>query len=208
MRPHQTPSRGSAASSATSATDDGVPLYARILGEDWLQLSAPVRCAHATQSIVRARGRFRIEHGRHPVARLFARLLRVPPAGEGIDTLLVVTARGDGERWERMFETTRLETEQYAGNAAESELLERFGLLEFRFQLAALQGSLRYRQRRVDVRWRAVRLRIPAALAPRVEAREDPSGPRQVKAQIQVSLPVIGPLIVYEGIIEIEEPGA
>jgi hypothetical protein len=193
---------------ASRANRDGAPLYARILGEGWSQLAAPVRWAHATQSVVRAHGLFRIEHGGHPVARVLVRLLRVPPAGAAIDTRLMVTAQGDGERWERTFETARVETQQYAGHAAESELLERFGLLEFRFQLVAVQGSLRYRQREVAFRWRAVRVRIPARLAPRVEAREDPSGPRHVKAHVQVALPVIGPLMAYEGIIEIEEPRA
>lgn len=203
MWPHQTTD-----GVPSSADREGAPLYARVLGDGWSRLAAPIRRAHATQAIVRAHGVFRIEHGGHPVARVLARLLRLPRAGGAIDTRLTVTVEGDGERWERTFATSRVETQQYAGQASESELLERFGLLEFRFQLDTLEGNLRYRQREATLRWRAVRVRIPRPLAPRVEACERPAGPRRVKAHVQIALPVIGPLMVYEGIIEIEETRA
>jgi len=69
-------------------------------------------------------------------------------------------------------------------------------------------GSLCYRQREAAVRWRSVRVPIPAALAPRIDAREAAAGPRQVQAHVEISLPMIGPLMVYEGIIEVEETRA
>ena len=47
-------------------------LYARLLGDSWLQVAEPIRFAHASGPTVRARGRLRIAHGRSPVAR-FAR---------------------------------------------------------------------------------------------------------------------------------------
>jgi hypothetical protein len=182
------------------------PLYARILGDGWSQLAPPVRSAHTTPPVVRAHGQFRVEHGGHPVARLLARLLRLPPAGDSIDTRLTVTSLGDGERWERTFERARVETHQYEGPA--SELVEGFGILEFRFQLDVSEGSLRYRQQDAAFRWRPVRVRIPSPLAPRIEACEDSAGPWRVHAQVRVTLPVIGTLMAYEGIIEIEETPA
>ena len=57
-----------------------------------------------------------------------------------------------GEQWRRTFDDRRLDTRQYvAGNG---DLAERFGLLEFRFRLAASDGSLIYPsgRRGADVR--------------------------------------------------------
>jgi hypothetical protein len=178
------------------------PLYAQILGDDWLRVAAPIRRAHAPLPVLRAHGHFRVEHGRHPVARLLARLLRLPPASDAIDTRLIVTALGQGERWERTFGTSRVETEQHEGPA--SDLIEHFGLLALRFHLDAADGSLRYVQQDAAFGWRSARLPIPAWLAPRVEAREDPVGSGGIHVHVQVALPLVGRLIAYEGLIEVE----
>jgi hypothetical protein len=185
-------------------------LYARILRDRWPRLAVPVRGVHTTQSILRARGHFRIEHGRHPVARLLAGMLRLPPAGAAIETRLTVTARGLGEHWERRFDSARVETEQFEGQFegevdAQSGLVERFGLLEFRFQLDVTDGSLIYVQREAALAWRSARVRIPARLAPRIDAREDPAAADAVNVHVRVTLPVVGPLMTYGGIIEVED---
>jgi hypothetical protein len=87
---------------------DGQPLYARILRDDWRRLATAVRALHATRPLVRARGPFRVEHGTHRVARVLARLLRLPPARAAVDTRLVITAIGDSDRWERVLLPTGL----------------------------------------------------------------------------------------------------
>ena len=79
-------------------------------------------------------------------------------------------------------------------------------MLEFRFRLAASGGSLHYVQREVAFLLGPVRLRIQASWGPRVEAREDPAGPKRVKVGVRVALPGIGPLITYDGLIDVEEP--
>ena len=181
------------------------PLYMRILGDSWAQLGAPVRALHATSSTLRARGRLRIEHG-NAVARFVARILRLPPPAAAAETRLTVTARGDGERWQRTFAGRCLDTRQYA--LGRCELAERFGVLEFRFRLDVSDGRLVYVQREAAFLCGPARLRIPAAWAPRVEAREDPAGPTRVNVEVHVSLPGVGPLIAYDGLIDVEDAGA
>jgi hypothetical protein len=181
------------------------PLYMRILGDSWAQLGAPVRALHATSSIVRAQGYLRIEHGRQ-VARLVARMLRLPPPTAAAETRLTVTARGDGEQWQRTFAGRRLDTRQY--ESSRSELAERFGMLEFRFRLDVSDGRLLYVQREAAVLCGPARLRIPASWAPRVEARETPAGPKRVNVEVHVCLPGVGPLIAYHGLIDVEDAGA
>jgi hypothetical protein len=173
------------------------------MGDSWTQMAEPVRSVHATDSIVRAHGHLRLEHGRHLLARFLARMLRLPRPGAAAETRLIVTARADGEHWQRTFNGRRLETRQY--ESSESELAERFGVLEFRFRLDVSDGSLLYVQREAAFVFGPVRLRIPASWAPRVEAREDAAGPKRVKVHVRVAIPGVGPLIAYDGIIDVED---
>jgi hypothetical protein len=159
---------------------------------------------HTTTSPVHARGDLRIEYGLHPMARLLARLLRLPHPSASADTRLVVSARGDGELWERTFDGRRFATLQCRWH---DDLAERFGVLQFRFRLCVSDGSLLYVQRQAAVLCWPVRLPIPALCAPRVEAREDPAGPNRIQVEVRVLLPGIGLLISYAGIVDVEENG-
>jgi hypothetical protein len=178
-------------------------LYARLLGSSWLQIAEPIRSAHASGCTVRARGRLRISHGRSGVARFLARLLRLPRASDAAETRLVITSGAEGERWLRTFDDRRVDTRQY--QAGQCELAERIGVLEFRFRLEASEGSLLFRQVEVAFLCGPVRLRLPAAWAPSVEAREDPAGPHQIYVHVRVVLPTLGPLLTYDGTIDIED---
>jgi hypothetical protein len=181
-------------------------LYARLLGSSWLQVAEPVRLAHATGSTVRAHGRLRIEHGRSRSARFLARLLRLPRASNAAETRLVITSRADGEQWLRTFDDRRLDTRQY--QAGDGELAERIGVLELRFRLEASEGRLLFRQLEAALLLGSVRLRLPAPWAPRVEAREDPAGAHQIRVHVSVALPALGPVLTYDGTIDIEDAGA
>jgi hypothetical protein len=147
----------------------------------------------------------RIQRGSHPLARLLATLLRLPRAAEAAPTHLTVTACGNGQRWRRTFNRRRLETVQYALHTG--GLAERYGALEIRFDLRPSAGGIRYVQRQAAVHLGSRRLHLPPALSPRVEAREEPalSG---VSVSVCVSLPAIGLLVAYDGLIEIEEARA
>jgi hypothetical protein len=169
-------------------------------------MGKPVRCLHATRAILRAHGYLRIEHGRRSLARFLARMLRMPAPSAAAETRLIVTARAGGEHWERTFNGQRLETWQY--ESRESELAERFGILELRFRLDVSEGRLLYVQRRAAVVFGSVRVPIPGPLAPRVEAREDPAGPTCVSIEVRVVLPGVGLLITYHGMIDVEETPA
>jgi hypothetical protein len=51
----------------------------------------------------------------------------------------------------------------------------------------------------------AVRVRLPGPLAPHVAARADPAGLNRVNVDVRITLPWIGLLIAYDGLIEAEE---
>lgn len=176
-------------------------LYAQLLGASWLQVAEPVRLLHTPESTVRARGRFRIAHGRSPAARFLARLLRLPRASDAAETRLVITACADGERWRRTFDDRRLDSRQY--QAGECDLAERIGVLELRFRLDASEAALVFRQHAAALMVGSVRLRLPAGWAPKVEAREDPAGPHHIRVHVRVALPGLGPVLTYDGTIDI-----
>lgn len=149
-------------------------------------------------------GRLRIERGRRLSARFAAWLLRLPRASASAETRLVVTPRAGGEDWVRTFDRRRLTTWQQRSGT--SELAERFGLLEFRFRLdPSDRGGLAYVQRDAALRLGPLRLHIPASWAPRVEALERPAGTDRVEIAVRVDLPVIGPLIAYEGFMTTQD---
>lgn len=102
-----------------------------------------------------------------------------------------------------MFDGRRLNTRQYA--VGERVLAERIGILEFRFQIEASDGSLIFRQLEAGFVFGSVRVRLPAAWAPTVDAREDAAGARRTHIYVRIVLPALGPLLTYEGTIDFEE---
>jgi hypothetical protein len=190
---------------AANGPDFPRSLYRSLLGSSWLQLSEPIRFAHASAT-VRASGRLRIVHGRSRAARVLARLLRLPRASDVADVRLVITSGPDGERWRRTFDGRLLDTRQYRAN--ESELAERIGVLELRFRLEASEGSLIYRQLEAAFLAGPVRLRLPAMCAPRVDAREEPAGARRMRVHVGVAFPGLGSVLTYDGLIDLEDTPA
>jgi hypothetical protein len=177
-------------------------LYERLMGDDWVQLAAPVRLLHQAHDSLQARGHLRVDRGQHLLARLLARILRLPSQSAHVDTTLVVIAGGDGERWLRTFDGRALDTRQF--EAERSELVERFGVLQLRFRLERAGESLVYIQRGAALVIGPMRIPLPDAWTPLVEAREDPAGPSTFDLHVRVTVPAVGMLIAYHGLVEVE----
>ena len=180
-------------------------LYMQVLGDCWAHAAEPIRRVHSTSSPVQAHGCLRVIQGRL-VGRMVSRMLRLPSPGPAVETRLIVTAHSDGEHWKRTFRGRPLESWQYQPRGF--ELAERFGIFEVRFGLQVFGGSLLYVQREAALRFGAWRVVIPARVAPLVEAREEPVGPESVRVNVRVTLPCIGLLMAYDGVITIEDAHA
>jgi hypothetical protein len=175
-------------------------LYARVLGFNFEQIAEPLRLAHAAEATLH--GRFRITRGPGYAARVLAALLRLPRPSLAAETRLVIAAYGDRQQWRRSFDDRHLDTWQY--QTGDRELGERIGILEFRFGLTAANGGLVFQQVDAAFVLGSMRLRLPAAWAPRIEAREDPAGADQIAVNVRVVLPRVGPLLTYDGTINLE----
>jgi hypothetical protein len=153
---------------------------------------------------VRGHGILRVAHGGNAAARIVARLFLLPPAGEAVETRLVVTPAGDGEHWQRTFGTRALNTRQYP--AGRNGFTERHGPVEFRFDREPCDGGTIFRQIDAAIVLGPLRARLPRWCAPTVIAREDRLGERRVRIDVRVALPIVGPILSYAGDIDLEEP--
>jgi len=153
---------------------------------------------------VRARGSFRVRRGNSIMARWLLWLLDLPFAGDAVPAELLVRAREGGESWERAFGGRRFTTTQFPLGG--SLLGERFGVLELRFRLEVTAGALVYRQMTAALRIASLTIPLPRWLQPQVEAREETAQPPDREhVFVQVVVPLVGLLILYEGTITIED---
>ena len=187
-----------------SASEISTALYPRLLGSAWSNVAEAVRGVHAARPVACSRGRVRVTNGPAPLARILARMLWLPRPGEAVDTRLVVNAAAGEERWVRTFDGRRFDTRQYL--ATGGELAERYGVFEFRFRLELSRGGIVFRQVGAALWLRHFRLRLPARCAPKVIACEEPAGDREVAVHVLVDLPLLGPVLTYDGTIAVEAP--
>jgi hypothetical protein len=167
------------------------PLYRRVLGDWFAELHPTLRRFHSSAEGGAGRGRFRVTRSARWPGRLLASLLRLLPAQESVEVRLKVSPRGAGERWERVFGDSSLVTFQ---SARVGLLIEEAGPLHFGFAVEVVQGGMRFRARRV---W-LFGLPLPGWCSPSVDAVVVPNE-RGWAVTVRLTLPLLGPLLGYEG---------
>ncbi len=182
-----------AITTAVSEVEQPPCLYRRVMGDGFDQLAPAVRAMHEVLRDSGAIGQAKVEQGSGALARLIARLMRFPPAGD--HALHVHFAEADGvETWTRDFAGHRFTSRLGQSGGL---LAEQFGPLRFYFALAADRGQLAMAIKR----WSLWRLPLPKSLAPQSPAREwEESG--RFHFDVPVDLPVVGRIIRYRGWLE------
>lgn len=113
----------------------------------------------------------------------------------------MIEPRGESEVWIRRFGDKTLTTIQWAG--PDGFVRERFGILEFSFELQMEGRTLRHTQRAAALSIGGVRLPIPCWLAPQVDGSESASiNDDLVHVQVKVRFPVLGLLFAYNGAVD------
>jgi hypothetical protein len=192
-------------------------LYPRLLGAAWDELDPAVQRVHTDDSLTHAEGLFQVSRAPGRLLGLILDLAGVPRASDRARVRLAVECRGPAEHWLRAFEGRPLTTVQTAD--ADGRLVERAGVLEFRFRLAVKHGDLLFRQESLALCLGSWRLRLPHWLALQVAAREsavhlelagpldhagqpDHAGPPdQTRVEVRVMLPGGGLLFSYRGTV-------
>jgi hypothetical protein len=171
------------------------PLYARILGEAWRELPAPIRHMHEARGRHVAKGRATVKRGRGLFARLAANLIGFPPASDDVPVVVEFdTAHGE-ETWKRTFGGHSFFSRQSSGRGRSQHLLcEHFGPLRFDMALvpSAERLTLVLRQ------WSFFGLTLPMWLGPRSEAYESADDDR-FNFHVHIGHPITGPIVQYDG---------
>lgn len=175
-------------------------LYPAVLGPAFAALSPVVQAFHAGEQTLKARGVFRVEHGKSWLVRLMLRIMGFPPAGDAVDLRLVVELTNNGEIWRRSFGGVAMVSEQWRrGN----HLVERMGSTQVTFVLEADAGALVFRQVSVATRIGPLVIPTPRFLAASASARVIEDGDA-LRSEIVIRAPLFGVLIRYGGRLELE----
>jgi hypothetical protein len=167
------------------------PLYRRVLGTQFAELHPILRRFHTSAGGMIGIGRFRVR--RHPgrLRGTLAALLRLPPTSDATEVRLGVFPAGAGERWVRSFDGIPLVTLQtWRGGL----LIEQAGPAHFGLAVEVLNGGMVFRSKRV---W-LFGVELPGDLAPSIRATAVPTD-RGWTADVRLSVPLLGPLLDYEG---------
>ena len=117
-----------------------------------------------------------------------------------MDVLLQVTAQEEGEEWRRTFAGRPLVSMQYDRGAG--LLVERLGIVEIPLRLEVVGGSLSYQTTGAALSLGSLRIPLPYWLSPYVTAWEKAVGDtNQIHVTVDVTLPLLGRLIAYDGIL-------
>jgi hypothetical protein len=170
---------------------DYIPLYQRVLGQQWHDLAPAIRAMHKLAGDGAGQGTGQVRRGKSLLARLLGAIMRMPP--EGDHDLHVTFSECNGiERWERNF----------GGHCFSSELsqqgtrvVERFGPLRFHFDLPVRGSELSMVLRK----WSFVHVPMPIILAPKIEAREQMDGNGKFRFDVSVGQPAVGEIVHYSG---------
>ena len=178
-------------------------LYQRLLGLDWFRLDKAVRAAHSIEQHLNRMGLFNISRGKGWIAKCIANIMRLPRSADNVSTRLWITANGDCEVWHRTFDDQSMITVQR--ESANGLLLERVGIMEFQFKLRVEQGQLIYEQVGMSICIGTLSFPVFAWISPRVHAVEMARGEKMTSVHVEVSAPVAGLILMYEGTVAEEQ---
>jgi hypothetical protein len=172
------------------------PLFEQVLGSEvFARLAPALRALHSIHERGVFAGRGRIVRGRHPLVALLAWGARLPPTSDDVAVEVTFLVTPEQERWHRRFGIHPMRSRLWRHG---THLREQLGAVKFEFALQAHDSEIHWRVVRV---WALGVLPLPARWFDGVRCREREQGGRY-EFLVDVALPLIGPLIRYEGWLE------
>ena len=170
-------------------------LFQQALGAAYFRMPESLRRLHAGRGRFRYAGSATIERGSSPLARLCAWIAGLPPAGEGVATLVEFDCGPRRETWRRDFGGARMTSTL---SFREGLLRERLGPVQCRFALHPNEGA---------VWWTVAGARLfgllplPVSMFDGVRCREYEQDERYC-FEVEAALPLAGRIIRYAGWLE------
>ncbi|TQV79592.1 DUF4166 domain-containing protein [Denitrobaculum tricleocarpae] len=179
-------------------------MYRQIIGGDYDRLPPLVRNMHEVKGRHTARGRGRVERGSNFAGRRLADFLGMPPEAADIPVETTFFLDQGAETITRNYNGAILITRQAIAKSrsavGEALLLEKFGPVALFLALEGTEEGITFHLRRCSL----LGLKLPRMLSPRLVAREQVRGGRY-HYFVRIELPLIGSLIEYEGLLELEK---
>lgn len=167
-------------------------LYKRTLGNSWNLLPTPIIELHGCE---KAEGLAKVETGKNLLARLIAKLVGFPKAGEGIPVQVSFKKQNGGELWTRTFAGKSFSSFQSEGKGLSEKLLsERFGIFNFGLALVVEPERLSLIVRR----WSVFGISLPLAFAPLGNSFEHVEDGRFC-FHVEIKYPIVGLIVKYQG---------
>ncbi len=167
-------------------------VYQKILGKDFEKVGAALQQFHNEPE--RVSGRLTVTHSELLVPRFFVWLMRLPKAGENLETTLAVEEMPDSEKWVRHIGAVKLVTKQYS---REGRLVESAGPINFVFNLSEEGGAMVFHHYRSEL----FGVPMPKHIAPIIDARVDPDVDGWLVC-VNIQCPRYGTICKYEGRID------
>ncbi len=167
------------------------PLFAQVLGAGFGPLAPQVKALHSVRGRQRWSGQGQVLRGTHWLVAPCAWLARLPPTSD-VPVSVVFVVDADGEQWQRQFGTARMHSRLWQ---RDGRLFEQLGAVRFRFGLREAAGQILWRAERA---WAFGLLPLPTRWFAQVHCREREHAGRY-EFLVDVSMPLIGRLIRYEG---------
>ena len=170
-------------------------VFQQVLRAPFFNLPDTLRALHSIRGRGEYAGRATIVRGSNPLARLCAAIAGLPPAMVDAPLRVEFSTDAKGETWRRDFNGHRMSSRLRCRSGL---LCERLGPVQFRFLLHTADGA---------IYWNGVGARLfgfiplPAWIFARVQCREREHEGRY-EFRVEAALPLVGPLIRYEGWLE------
>lgn len=183
------------------AEDEGLPLYARVLGGAFAILPQEITAMHEADRPTTARGRARVARGGNWLAQLAASVVGFPNTADDVPVTVAFQPDETGETWTRTFADLSFSSRQYQGRGRSAGLInERFGPLVFGMALITRPDRLSLVLRR----WSFLGVRLPMWLCPRSDSFETVEDGK-FRFHVDITYPVIGRIVRYTGWLDAPE---
>ncbi len=176
-------------------TRENTCLFEQALGTEWSLLPREIRDAHAAIRRRAFNGEARVERGTSLFAPLICALFRFPPTASKTPVKVVFRRVGGREIWQRSFGSSHFHSVLKVAKEGTGLIQERFGLFTFQIPLEVLGQELRFPVARGWI----LGVPIPKFLLPKSQAREFVDAKGRFYFEIELSLPLIGRIVRYEG---------
>lgn len=176
-------------------------LYQGLLGEQWNAVSPKVKNSHLSGTELLASCCLDVVGSASIVARVIRRIASLPAPERGAPVTLHIRKTPEGEFWERIFPGCNLRSVQ--SQSPDGFLVDRFGMIAFSFRLEVLNGGIVHHHKSTYLLFGGLRFRLPWCISPRVVSHEAPDATEYAsRITVSVSMPLLGHVVTYSGIVK------